>query len=486
MVNVALFLTSLFLQVPDATTLPALITITKSALPRSGAEGFKEPSPADRARFEEAVLLLLAGRTTEAASLVTSLNYQLTRLVDARTRLVYWVLREPFSSARGLGTYIAAESWWRNIVFEAPHPLYDINTPEQGATLLEQLRARALFIAGTHRCSNAEATSCTQATDAACDYYRVSDAAHNTKGFFQHAHLATLRLNAPPLTVSLHGNASASLPEVSISDGTSRAASMNSPVSKMRDALRALNIGTVSCNSPGDNASLCGSTNVQGRASNGALDACLLNAPTSKSTFLHIEQKRGIRDNPTPLIEAFRRATSIPLTLVNAASFATGPVAADSLVTAFGGDLAGARVIIGNRTIEPGFASDTQINFYLPSDLAPGETTIRIDSASGAQATVNLQVVDAAPGLFNAVQRLSATDGDYLVLYATGLRKIPQGAISITINGVQQQLLYAGPQSEFPGLDQINLKLVGPIQFPATVLLRASGKDAPALTLQQP
>ena len=47
----------------------------------------------------------------------------------------------------------------RNVIVEVPHPIFDINTPEEGSDIFQGLAARALFIAGTHRCANPDTQS---------------------------------------------------------------------------------------------------------------------------------------------------------------------------------------------------------------------------------------------------------------------------------------------------------------------------------------
>jgi uncharacterized protein (TIGR03437 family) len=43
----------------------------------------------------------------------------------------------------------------------------------------------------------------------------------------------------------------------------------------------------------------------------------------------------------------------------------------------------------------------------------------------------------------------------YLSLYATGIRAAE--TVTVTIGGVQVQVLYAGPQQQYVGLDQVNV-----------------------------
>jgi len=47
----------------------------------------------------------------------------------------------------------------------------------------------------------------------------------------------------------------------------------------------------------------------------------------------------------------------------------------------------------------------------------------------------------------------------YVALYGTGVRGAPAGSVGVLIQGVSVPVLYAGPQPEYDGLDQINIEL---------------------------
>jgi uncharacterized protein (TIGR03437 family) len=56
----------------------------------------------------------------------------------------------------------------------------------------------------------------------------------------------------------------------------------------------------------------------------------------------------------------------------------------------------------------------------------------------------------------------------YVALYGTGIRGAPAGSVAVFIGGNKVPVLYAGPQPQWDGLDQINIEL------PLT--LRAAGE----------
>jgi len=71
-------------------------------------------------------------------------------------------------------------------------------------------------------------------------------------------------------------------------------------------------------------------------------------------------------------------------------------------------------------------------------------------------------------------------DQVYLSFFGTGIRNAASGGVSVRINGANAPVTYAGPQTVFPGLDQVNVQL--PRQLAgsgqAGVLLTAAGRTA--------
>ncbi len=292
-------------------SLSSFIATVKARLPRARSQGFIQPSLDEGVDFSDAVLALLQGNTTKAGQLAIAFNYDLVQLQERSTNRSYLVLVEQSNHARGLGTYIIAPTYQRNLILEVPHPLFDTNTLEEGQEIFQQTAARGLFISGTHRCANQELSSCSGKTTACSDTlepYHVSDVAHYTNNFFQPAHQATLSLPAPPITISLHGNSNSSLPDVVLGNGTIVNADTTSRVNQLRDVLRNSGVSTASCNFARDSKpSLCGETNVQGRLSNSSTAVCQTAATKASNLFLHIEQHLNIRNHPAPLVEALKQ-----------------------------------------------------------------------------------------------------------------------------------------------------------------------------------
>ena len=289
----------------------------KAGIFKRGSEAFRQPSERDQTRFTECMRLIFAEDVAQARSCFGAVNYNLSVLRDAGTRKDYYVAAERKSNAGGLGTYILDPHYSRNVILEVPHPLFDAGTPEEALLLFQKGGARAIFISGTHRCANlGEASTCGGRTTACSapggprrnEPFRVSDAAHFDQNFFTAAHRATLTLTPQPIALSVHGNTDEPV-EAELSDGTGNPAARNALVIRFRNALVAHGVKAGSCNWAADDPSrfaLCGETNVQGKLSNGA-QACTQSPRSAAGTFLHIEQRRELRDNPEPVLEAFRQ-----------------------------------------------------------------------------------------------------------------------------------------------------------------------------------
>lgn len=210
-----------------------------------------------------------------------------------------------------------------------------------------------------------------------------------------------------------------------------------------------------------------------------------------------------------------------PLAVVSAASYDAKSVAVEGIVSAFGANLAaapvaaetlplptelgGARVVVrdasGTERAAPLFyVSNSQVNFQIPPGSVPGEalTELFINGQIASRGPLDLAV--SAPAIFTADSsgggypagtvlryrggELVATEplvdydpvqrrfvgrpidpgpvGDslFLVLYGTGFRNHGGlGAIGVRIGGLDSQVLYAGAQGSYVGLDQLNLRL---------------------------
>ncbi len=214
-------------------------------------------------------------------------------------------------------------------------------------------------------------------------------------------------------------------------------------------------------------------------------------------------------------------AYTVPSAAVVSAANYKNPVAIESLVAAFGTNLApttefanssplpttlaGTSVTVidsgGSARLAPLFVvTPTQINYQIPPGTAAGAATVNIENSNGSLSVARLQITGVAPGIFTAdasgkglaaasvlrirvdgsqrfervaqydpsqnrfvalpIDLSNETDQVFLVLYGTGVRyRSSLGAVKAMIGGGDSQVLFAGAQGFFVGLDQLNIRL---------------------------
>ena len=218
---------------------------------------------------------------------------------------------------------------------------------------------------------------------------------------------------------------------------------------------------------------------------------------------------------------AFGVATAQPpqsLAIINAASGAS-VIAPGSIASAFGRQVGASTVqatslplptTLGGMSINltdsahaSGMASlfyvsPNQINFVVPDATKTGTATVKILGGPNSPESTTVQVAAVAPGLFTAngagvgvaaaiaIRRIIATQTDdqvpvfhcdangcssmgiemgpdamvFLELFGTGIKgRTSLANVTATIGGETVDVLFAGPQGQFPGLDQVNLSL---------------------------
>ncbi len=194
--------------------------------------------------------------------------------------------------------------------------------------------------------------------------------------------------------------------------------------------------------------------------------------------------------------------------VVNAASY-TNEVPAGGIASLFGinlapapawasslplpGTLANTQVLINGAPAPLLYVSPLQVNFYVPTYVAPGQATFTVLSQFGTSAPVQVTVSQFAPAIFDdPVARVGAivvsgkavkTDlwpakpGDYIEIYATGLGPVNGDKTTTTPVRVYiaEQLVsdvpYAG-LSSYVGLYQVNARVpagLAPGRYPVVV-----------------
>ncbi len=232
---------------------------------------------------------------------------------------------------------------------------------------------------------------------------------------------------------------------------------------------------------------------------------------------------------------------------VSAASFALGTVAAESIVSGFGANLAATTVAanslplpetLGGVTVTVKdvlgverraplfFVSPTQLNYQVPAGTAIGEGSVTIRQGGNVVAAGLLQIAPVAPGLFTAdasgrglpaaavlrvkadgaqsyepvaqfnaaanrfeavpIELGAATDQVFLVAFGTGFRQRSALAeLTATIGGANAEVLFAEAQGSLAGVDQANLRIPRVLggRGNVEVALRVDGRTANAVTI---
>ena len=223
--------------------------------------------------------------------------------------------------------------------------------------------------------------------------------------------------------------------------------------------------------------------------------------------------------------------------IVNAANFAPGPFAPNSVVSLFGtnlsnspdgvaatqamgvslpAQLANVGVYVQNMVAPVLYVSPTQVNFLVPANLAAGTAPVRVVKQGVTGPTVNIAIVAGAPALFPSADGIAlavdwnngnapiTTDrpahaGDVIIVYATGLGaagvmttgEVPSAGIAInniaslkvTLGGLTVNpalIQYAGLTPGWAGLYQINLTVPGNVGTNPEISVAMGDQASPA------
>ena len=228
-----------------------------------------------------------------------------------------------------------------------------------------------------------------------------------------------------------------------------------------------------------------------------------------------------------------------PVASVSAASFLGAELAPESIVAAFGVNLAtsvaiaditplpttlaGTKVTVkdslGVERLAPlFFVAPSQINYQMPPGTASGVATVTVTSGDGKLSVGSQQIALVAAGLFTAnvsgegvpaanvfrlkangdqstedLSRFDSTLGRFVpipidlgpageqafgIFYGTGFRNANLANVTAKIGGVTCEVLYAGPTPGYVGLDQFNIRLERPLigRGDVDVVITVNGK----------
>ena len=220
--------------------------------------------------------------------------------------------------------------------------------------------------------------------------------------------------------------------------------------------------------------------------------------------------------------------------IVNAASNAPStPVAPGSYISIYGSSLAsgltvatapfpttlgGTQVLLGGQPIPLYFTSDGQINALVPYGMTTNATSQILVTHDNAYSTPRpVTLADGGPGIFLNTQgggiavgvkpdgtqylvgpSTPTTAGDALVIYCAGLGNVNQpvdagsvspgsplamasSSVTVTIEGISAQVLYAGLAPGFAGLYQVNVVVPSGVttNAAAPLVITAAGQSSP-------
>jgi len=247
----------------------------------------------------------------------------------------------------------------------------------------------------------------------------------------------------------------------------------------------------------------------------------LPNAPGNFTGMLSIAGNDPARTTVNVRLSGTAGGNTLSLSNVSAASFSGTTLASEAIVAAFGQSLATrletatslplptslagtvvrVRDSAGTQRDAPlFFVSPTQINYQIPAGTENGAGAITIISGDGSVSSGAVTIATVAPGLFAAnangqgvaaaVALRVKTDGTqsfepiarfdsaqnrfvstpidlgpegeqvFLIIFGTGVRfRSNTAAVSVRLGGADCEVLSAGSQGGFAGLDQINARI---------------------------
>ncbi|KAJ7106442.1 hypothetical protein C8R43DRAFT_210629 [Mycena crocata] len=199
----------------------------------------------------------------------------------------------------------------RDIHLSAPHPAYDLLTPQQAGVLFKSTRARSLLIPGRVRTANLTPSDCVIPASSSTIYYKTDPAHDVAEPFFSAS--KTIRTwqqangGCPAQScafIQLHGKGASSCPAdtMFLSSGIGRSTSsvawytdtVDRPIKRLQKELLAA-FPTWNVSLPSDSAcSLTATDNVFGRLVNGIAERLVCTqastADLATGEFIHIEQ----------------------------------------------------------------------------------------------------------------------------------------------------------------------------------------------------
>ncbi len=289
------------------------VNYEQNLIPDEDSEGFVVPDTTQLKQWKRMMDLFVAESYSQAEDSLSAnfSDYEMVLLTD--TSFIdrqYYLIREKNPVTLGWGLYASDPDYQRDVLIGVPHPVYDSFTPQQGVNMFQYLGGRLLAMAGTHRCSNDEASFSDGTTKVCSDTdtsekFKVSDMAHYDSTAFQIAHESLKEISSDVYVLNLHGHASSICEDVFLSNG--REDDPQPGLQAVRDSLIADHVDAA-MTGDGSSCNLIGSTNVQGRFINGSTTPATESPASNTGFFFHLEQSKSIRQSLAghiPVIDAF-------------------------------------------------------------------------------------------------------------------------------------------------------------------------------------
>jgi hypothetical protein len=270
-------------------------------LPSDGTNAFAEPTAGNITTWNTIIDNLIANNTTTANTNAATLDYEVVLFTDnsVSPNQQNYLLQKTATGSNYWGTYVFNAAPCREIIIQAPHPIHDSNTGNQGAYCFKKTNARLFMLAGTHRCNQTGFSSCSGTTTACSstgtsESFRKSDMAHNANNCFQATSDKMHDDITSAVVVQLHGfGKDASDPYVILSNGTTNVPSGTDYADNLKTTLAATDVTlTFKVGHIDTWTRLIGSTNTQGRYINGEATPCTDAANAATGRFIHLEQER--------------------------------------------------------------------------------------------------------------------------------------------------------------------------------------------------
>ncbi len=309
LIGVFLISTSICGQVIDSGDIVSHIDSIITTIPGEDAgdmDKYSTPNTTADQQWRQIVQDILDEDYASANTTASSLEYRVVEFTDNTTvpgRVYYILEMTPGSTANYWGTYVFNPNPSRSkLVIQAPHPLQNRNTGEQGFRVFKQDGAWVYCLAGTHKCNSSSYTPCA-GTSTSCsetaEPYRNCDQAHIVDGTFQAMTEELLAVDGDLVIIQPHGfTMESGDPHLVMSNGTKLTPTVDY-LPTLRDNLlnqdNSLTFKIAHIDTDWDR--MIGVTNVQGRLVNGVADPCSQAATSTTGQFIHLEQAwTGLRD----------------------------------------------------------------------------------------------------------------------------------------------------------------------------------------------